>query len=80
MKAKIASNFTGNLTSMLLIASSTPDPNSANNTSSDTITDVTPDPGLAGTGQNIVTWIVAGICVIVVATATVMHRRKRLTS
>lgn len=57
MTAKIAASFTGNLTSVLQISASTSDPNSANNTSSDTIFNILAARGLVGTGQDLFRWL-----------------------
>lgn len=64
MAAKISDSFTGSLTSVAQISSATFDPNTANNTSTDTITDVQPATGLAGTGENILIWIMAAVTLI----------------
>lgn len=65
MTALIAASFTGNLTSVAQITSDTFDPNMANNTSTDTITDVQSASGLAGTGQNIFIWLAAALGVAI---------------
>lgn len=78
MEATIANNFTGNLTSVANITSSTPDPNMANNTSTDTITDVTAANGLANTGQNILAWIGLAISLIIAATTSLLIYRKKV--
>ncbi|MDX2776495.1 CARDB domain-containing protein [Streptomyces caniscabiei] len=73
--AHIADGFTGNLTTALSITSSTPDPNPNNNSATDTISDVQPATGLAGSGQSILLWI--GTAVILAAGAIAMAFRKR---
>lgn len=78
MTAQIASNFTGNLTSALQISSSTFDPNMANNSTTDTILDVTPSTGLAGTGQNLWTWLMAAVGVIAIPATGAVFMRKRM--
>lgn len=76
MKAKIAANFTGNLTSTLQISSSTPDPNSANNISYDTILNILAANGLVGTGQNIIGWLwLAGV---ILSGSFVFYKWRRL--
>lgn len=71
MTAHINDNFTGNLTSVLDISSSTPDPNLSNNSSIDTIFDIQPavvGDGLgrllANTGQNIFLWVLIALGII----------------
>lgn len=78
MEATIASNFTGNLTSVANITSSTPDPNMANNTSTDTIANVTSANGLADTGQNILAWIGLTISLIIAAITSLLIYRKKV--
>jgi LPXTG-motif cell wall-anchored protein len=53
------------------------DPNSANNTSFDTITDVRGAIGLAGTGQNLLLWIGAAVAIVIAAVASFMFVRRR---
>lgn len=77
MTAQIANNFTGNLTSMLQITSSTFDPNMANNSATDTIIDVTSASGLAGTGQNLWIWLIAAIGVITASATGIFLIRRR---
>lgn len=79
MEATIASDFTGSLTSVAQISSSTPDPNMANNTSTDVLADVTAAGGLAGTGQSILIWIGAAIAVITIAVISLFIYRKRIS-
>lgn len=74
MTARIANNFTGDLTSVLAISSTTPDPNPSNNTSSDTIQNILAALGLAKTGQDILTWGVTAIVLIGVPTVLAVRR------
>jgi uncharacterized repeat protein (TIGR01451 family) len=76
MSARISNTFTGNLTSMLNITASTPDPNLANNSSSDTVLDVQAASGLAGTGQNLFLWLFVASAMIGTSTVLIARRRK----
>jgi uncharacterized repeat protein (TIGR01451 family)/LPXTG-motif cell wall-anchored protein len=76
MTARISNTFTGNLTSMLNITASTPDPNLANNSSSDTVLDVQAAGGLAGTGQNLFAWLLAAGAMISASAVFIVRRRK----
>jgi hypothetical protein len=76
MVARIADGFTGDLTSVLAISSSTPDPNLSNNSASDTIQDILEALGLAKTGQNLFVWLLAAIAMIGVPTVLVVRRYK----
>lgn len=76
MTALISSTFTGDLTSLAQITSSTLDPNSANNTSTDTIFDVTSPSGLANTGYSIVIVMTAAVALLGGATALIVWKRR----
>lgn len=76
--AHIADGFTGNLTTALSITSSTPDPNPGNNSTTDTISDIQPATGLAGSGQNLLVWIGSAIVLAVGATFYLLRKRQLL--
>lgn len=81
MTALISDSFTGSLTSVAQISSATFDPNMANNTSTDTIADVrSRSGGLAGTGQNVLTWIVLAVGVLAAAAVMLTVKRKLVQS
>lgn len=73
--AHIADGFTGNLTTALSITSSTPDPNPGNNEATDTISDIQPATGLAGTGSDLLLWISSAL-ILVAGAATLLYRRR----
>jgi uncharacterized repeat protein (TIGR01451 family)/fimbrial isopeptide formation D2 family protein len=77
MTAQIADDFTGDLTSMLQISSATPDPNMSNNSSTDTIVDVTEGAGLSATGQNMLWLLAAGGALLAPAAILFVRIRKR---
>lgn len=79
MKALISDSFTGDLTSVAQITSSTSDPNSANNISTDTIFNVTSPSGLADTGLDLRIWL-AVAAVIISGTVALIWRTRRLTT
>jgi uncharacterized repeat protein (TIGR01451 family) len=77
MTALISSSFTGNLTSIAQITSSTPDPNNANNMSIDTIVNVTAPSGLANTGTNLAIVLSASLVLIIGTAILAVWRRRR---
>lgn len=84
MTALINDNFTGNLAMSADITSSTFDPNTGNNTASDTIVDVQPVPGglagvghhLARTGSRVFPWLIGGVVLVSAAMLVVRYRRR----
>lgn len=76
MTASISESFTGTLTSIAQITSSTTDPNMANNTSATTIEDVLPPSGLADTGLDMVLIIAGSFVLTATAVTTIVWRRR----
>lgn len=76
LTAKIASSFTGSLATVAQLTSSTFDPDGAIATASATAT-VTAASGLAGTGQNLWTWLSITIGVIAISVIGVLFVRRK---